>query len=118
MVADICNNILEHVPDYKLALSELRRILADDGILELTVPLDRKYATTFEDCNVNTEEQRITLFGQADHLRIFGNDFINIVEKIGFSIEIVDGNTLPKKIMTLPGPADYDENKVYICRKK
>jgi SAM-dependent methyltransferase len=114
----ICNNILEHIPDYKLALSELRRILADDGILELTVPLDRKYATTFEDCNATTEEQRITIFGQADHFRIFGNYFVKIVENAGYSVEILDGNTLAKEIVAITGPADYDENKVYICRKK
>ena len=41
----ICNHVLEHVEDYKKSLKELKRILKKDGILELTVPLDKSFET-------------------------------------------------------------------------
>ena len=113
-----CNHVLEHVIDYKKALMELRRILKKGGILEITVPTDRSFKTVYEDTSVTTKEGRIKTFGQHDHLRIFGNDLEKILSDAGFSVEIVDGAKLPPKIVGVVGPAYYDENKVYICRKK
>jgi SAM-dependent methyltransferase len=114
----ICNNILEHVPDYKLALSELRRILEKNGILELTVPTDKSIEIVYEDASVVSKEKRTELFGQSDHLRIFGHDFEKLLIKSGFFVEVVDGNKLPAMIEATVGPANYDDNKVYICRRK
>lgn len=34
----VCNHVLEHVPDDAKALSELVRVVGDDGILQLAVP--------------------------------------------------------------------------------
>ena len=114
----VCNHVLEHVPDYKVALKELRRILNKTGILEITVPTDRSLATVYEDTNIVTEKDRIKHFGQNDHLRIFGNDFEHILKESGFLVEVIDVSTLPVEICGVVGPADYDDNRVYICRKK
>ncbi|MDR1602127.1 MAG: class I SAM-dependent methyltransferase [Tannerella sp.] len=114
----ICNHVLEHVPDYRAALKELRRILKSDGILEISVPTDRKQETVYEDASAVTPEQRIEQFGQDDHLRIFGNDFEKILTDAGFFVEVVCGDTLPAEYRTVVGPADYDDNRIYICRKK
>jgi SAM-dependent methyltransferase len=113
----ICNHVLEHVPDYRAALKELRRILKSDGILELTVPTDRNFETVYEDAAAVTVKQRIDKFGQVDHLRIFGNDIQEILLNVGFSVEIIDGDKLPSIIRATIGPADYDDNKVYLCRR-
>ena len=113
----VCNHVLEHVPDYKKALRELGRILKKDGILEITVPADRNLDTVYEDTAVTSEEDRISIFGQNDHWRIFGNDFEKILAEAGFAVETVDGDTLPVEIGGVTGPADYDDNRVYVCRK-
>jgi hypothetical protein len=67
--------------------------------------------------NKTTKEERIKYFGQNDHVRIFGNDFGKILIEIGFSVEIINGDKLPAKIVGVIGPANYDDNRVYICRK-
>lgn len=114
----ICNHVLEHIPDYKLALKELRRILTKNGILELTIPTDRNLETVYEDVKIATKEDRKKYFGQYDHLRIFGNDFDKILSECGFSVEIINGDNLPDEIVGVVGPADTGDNRVYICRKK
>jgi ubiquinone/menaquinone biosynthesis C-methylase UbiE len=115
----ICNHVLEHVPDYKKALMELNRILKKGGILEITVPTDRDFETVYEahGVNVTSTEERIRTFGQYDHLRIFGNNFEKILTDSGFSVEIIDGKNLPVEIVGVIGPANYDDNRVYICKK-
>jgi predicted SAM-dependent methyltransferase len=114
----LCNHILEHVPDYKKALRELNRILAKDGILEITIPTDRTFTTVYEDKNIVSRKECIEKFGQFDHLRTFGNDFEQILIQFGFEVEVLDGSKLPVQIGGKIGPANYDDNRVYICRKK
>jgi predicted SAM-dependent methyltransferase len=113
----ICNHVLEHVPNYKDALTELRRILKINGQLELTVPTDRSFETVYEDATITSKEERIKAYGQSDHVRIFGNDFEKILLELGFSVEVIDGNELPAEIVGIIGPANYDDNRVYICKK-
>jgi predicted SAM-dependent methyltransferase len=112
----ICNHVLEHVPDYKIALRELKRVLKDDGILELTVPTDKNLETVYEDSSIVKKKDKIKHFGQSDHVRMFGNDFEKILIESGFSVEIVNGDNLPDETAGIVGPADYDDNRVYICR--
>ena len=62
--AIICNHVLEHVPDDRAAMLELRRILRPGGTAILMVPFhpDRE---TFEDPSVVDPEQRTELFGHS-----------------------------------------------------
>jgi predicted SAM-dependent methyltransferase len=113
----ICNHVLEHVLDYKEALHELMRILKKDGILELTVPIDKNLQTVHENASVMSMKEKIKKFGQQEHLREFGNDFEKILSDFGFLVEVVDGDKLSDKIVGKIGPWRCDDNRIYICRK-
>ena len=119
-----CNHVLEHVKDYRIALSELYRILRPCGRLICSFPIDDSYETVYEDGNLvsvvspEADMQRIQKFGQKDHLRVFGRDSIKLLETAGFIVTVIDGDTMPEEIMPVVGPADYDSNKLFICEKK
>jgi ubiquinone/menaquinone biosynthesis C-methylase UbiE len=113
----ICNHVLQHVRDYTMALSELKRILKKDGVLVLSVATDNNLETTCQNDNITEEKKRMEKYGQADYLRIFGRDFKYLLENIGFMVEVIDGNVLPVNIRAVTGPASHDDNKIYLCRK-
>ena len=84
----ICNHVLEHVSDYNIALSEIRRVLKIGGKGILQVPLASKVERTIEDDNINTESLREYHYGQKDHVRLFGMDYPAILAKAGFTVDI------------------------------
>lgn len=69
----VCYHVLEHVPDDRSAMGELRRVVSDDGLVLIQVP-HRPTAPTDEDPSAPPEE-RIERFGQEDHVRFYGKDF-------------------------------------------
>jgi SAM-dependent methyltransferase len=113
----ICNHVLEHVLDFKKALKELYRILKPGGKLEITVPIDPKLNSTYENTSIITPMDRKEHFGQIDHCRIFGIDFAQHLILCGFNVKIVDGNDCDIKMQPVIGPAHYDYNKIFICTK-
>lgn len=83
----ICNHLLEHVEDDRVALRELHRILCHGGWGILLVPEDRRRATTFEDDSVTDRAERTRLFGQYDHRRVYGRDYDDRLRSAGFRVE-------------------------------
>ena len=75
----IAFDVLEHVPDYQKAIEEIHRVLSSKGFGIFTVPQKDHLLTTYEDKSIVTPEDRAKYFGQWDHLRIFGDDFTDIV---------------------------------------
>ena len=118
-----CNHVLEHVNNYKKALAELKRILTPGGKLICSFPIDNSLETVDEDVSLAvdmSEErdcERIRRFGQKNHLRVFGLDSKQLLEGAGFSVTVIDGDTMPAEILPVVGPADYDSNKLFACEK-
>ena len=112
-----CNHVLEHVSDYSAALSELHRILREGGKLIISFPVDSNLDEVREDKNASAKE-RVKLFGQFDHLRIFGKDSKKILEKAGFEVETMDISDMPDEIVPVAGPSNYDTNMIFLCTKK
>ena len=83
----ICNHLLEHVVNDRLALSELYRILKPGGWGIMLVPEDRSRATTFEDDTITDAKERTRLFGQYDHRRVYGSDYDLRLAEAGFVVE-------------------------------
>lgn len=74
-----CSHVLEHVPDDRLALAEMRRILRPGGMVLICVPHDPDSHDTL----VFDEPHS----GWADHLRYYGRDF---AEQAGAYFEVSD----------------------------
>lgn len=117
-----CNHVLEHIKNYNKALSEIKRILVPGGQLICSFPIDIRFKTVCEDklLAVDTSEkadyERIRRFGQRDHLRVFGLDSKWLLEEAGFLVHVIDGDKMPEEICPVVGPADYDINKLFVCK--
>ena len=79
-----CSHVLEHVPDDRQAMREIYRTLKPDGWAVLLVPIFGQ--VTFEDPSVTSPEERKRVFGQSDHVRIYGPDYIDRLREAGFYV--------------------------------
>ena len=86
----LCNHVLEHIPDDLKAMNELYRILKKGGKLIAQVPIDGNLEKTYEDVSVTDPKERSRLFGQYDHVRVYGEDYYLRLESVGFSFINVD----------------------------
>ncbi len=85
----IASHILEHIPDYRKALSEFFRVMKPGGIAVLQTPYSRLLRNNFEDEGINTDELRLFFHGQEDHVRTFGErHFMKSLEDAGFILQI------------------------------
>ncbi|MEM9404420.1 MAG: methyltransferase domain-containing protein [Acidobacteriota bacterium] len=82
----VASHILEHVDDFK-ASCEIRRILRAGGLLIAMVPMIEGWDTTYENEGVRTDEDRLKHFGQEDHVRYYGADFPERIERSGLTCE-------------------------------
>ena len=86
----LCNHVLEHIPDDTKAMQELYRILKPGGTAILQIPQNLNRERTFEDDSITDPKKRAKIFGQYDHVRIYGRDFSDKLRSIGFKVEEVD----------------------------
>ncbi|MEQ6123627.1 methyltransferase domain-containing protein [Pseudotenacibaculum sp. MALMAid0570] len=85
-----CNHVLEHIPDDTKAMQELFRVLKKGGMGIFQIPQDLNRETTFEDDSITDPKERAKIFGQYDHVRVYGRDYFDKLRSIGFSVEEVD----------------------------
>ena len=86
----LCNHVLEHIPNDSKAMEELFRVLKTGGWGVFQIPQDLKRAATYEDDSITDKKERAKIFGQYDHVRIYGRDYFDKLRSIGFSVEEVD----------------------------
>ena len=82
----ICYHVFEHIPDDRKAMKEIFRVLKPDGWAILQVPILME--KTFEDPNITTPKEREKVFGQRDHVRIYGLDYKDRLEGVGFAVKV------------------------------
>lgn len=82
----ICNHVLEHVPDDGLALSEIHRVLKPGGYAILQTPYSSVLSSTLSDPGIASDQQRLLLYGQEDHVRLYGNDFFARINESGLRV--------------------------------
>ena len=123
----IACDVLEHVKNDHDAIREIYRILSKGGYAILTVPQKDHLENTFEDPAIITAEDRERVFGQSDHLRIYGNDFseklkicgfqVNEISSNNFSEELIHKHVLFPPILSLH-PLATNYRKIYFASKK
>jgi len=97
----LCNHVLEHIPNDTKAMQELFRIMKVGGMGIFQVPQDLSRATTFEDDSITDRKERSKIFGQYDHVRVYGQDYFEKLRSIGFKVEEVDYTAqLPEEAVT------------------
>ena len=80
----LCNHVLEHIPNDLKAMEELYRVLKPGGTAILQVPLEEDRENTFEDDSITDQQERTRIFGQYDHVRIYGQDYYKRLQEVGF----------------------------------
>jgi SAM-dependent methyltransferase len=83
----ICNHVLEHVPNDRIALGELFRTLKKGGCGIVLTPICVDLLKTHEDPAVTDEAGRWRHFGQNDHVRLYAHDdYVRRVTNAGFAL--------------------------------
>lgn len=90
----LCNHVLEHVKNDKIAIKEIERLLKPNGQAIITVPGD------FRKKNTQLLNHKLP----NGHYRNYGYDFINILEKYFCRVKSFDLNS-------------FDSNRCYGIRK-
>ena len=85
-----CNHVLEHIPDDTKAMQELYRVLKKGGMGIFQIPQDLNREVTFEDNSITDRKERAKIFGQYDHVRIYGKDYFDKLRSVGFKVDEVD----------------------------
>ena len=86
----LCNHVLEHIPKDIEAMMELFRVLKNGGKAILQFPISKTLTETLEDFSVVDPSEREKVFGQWDHVRIYGQDYTKRLESAGFSVKRVN----------------------------
>jgi len=107
----ICNHVLEHIPEDSKAMSELFRVLKPGGKAVLQVPISKNSLKTVEDLTITDRAQREALFGQFDHVRIYGQDYEQRLRSLGFTINRIN---ISKKYKNMGLNPDED---LFVCEK-
>lgn len=71
-------------------MQELYRVLKPGGWGVFQIPQDLNRADTYEDNSITDKKERAKIFGQYDHVRIYGQDYFEKLRAMGFKVEEVD----------------------------
>lgn len=86
----LCNHVLEHIPNDTKAMHELYRVLKPGGWGVFQIPQNLNSERTFEDNSITDKTERAKIFGQYDHVRVYGRDYFEKLRSIGFKVTEMD----------------------------
>jgi SAM-dependent methyltransferase len=84
----LCCHVLEHIEADRQAMSELYRVMRPGSTGIFQVPVALKLEKTREGIVPKNESERIQLYGQRDHVRIYSaDDYVSRLQHAGFEVE-------------------------------
>ena len=83
----MCNHVMEHVENDLQCMSELFRVLKPGGWAIMQVPIDFSRSKTLEDPSIQSPKDREKYYWQKDHVRLYGLDYPNRLESVGFKVK-------------------------------
>lgn len=86
----LCNHVLEHINDDIKAIKELYRVMKPGGSGVFQIPLNNKLKTTFSDDSIINKNERSKIFGQYDHVRVYGMDYFDKLNSCGFRVRKIN----------------------------
>jgi predicted SAM-dependent methyltransferase len=111
-----CSHVLEHVQDDRKAMGEFFRVLKDTGWAILLVPITVE--RTFEDPSIVEPEARLKAFGQEDHVRSYGPDYVDRLREAGFKVEVTRVEDLVRDDEAVRmGLTTTAAGEIYYCTK-
>ena len=81
----IINHVLEHIKEERKAMLEIKRVLKPGGKIIFSMPICEVEDTYEADGNLS-EEECLRIYGQKDHVRLYGKDVKEHMEKYGYKI--------------------------------
>jgi len=110
-----CSHVLEHVQDDIKALREFCRVMKQDGWAILLVPIDAE--KTFEDATIVDPSERLRVFGNSDHVRLYGPDYIDRLREAGFKVKVSNVSELFGKDEIVTLGLTKGSGEIYYCTK-
>ncbi len=110
-----CSHVLEHVQDDKKAMKEFYRVLKQDGWAILLVPITTD--KTFEDPTIVNPSERLLVFGQDDHVRRYGLDYVDRLRESGFKVKVSNVTEMFKKKDIITMGLTDTSGEIYYCTK-
>jgi len=111
-----CSHVLEHVQDDKQAIREFHRVLKKNGWAILLVP-PISSGKTYEDPSIIAPEARLIAFGQKDHVRRYGKDYVDRLREAGFKIEVIEVNDIAAENEAILMGLTLSCGEIYYCTK-
>jgi SAM-dependent methyltransferase len=111
-----CSHVLEHVADDRQALREFYRVLKPAGQAILLVPVSDN-AETIDDPSITDPQERERLFGQEDHVRLYGRDFPDRLRDAGFAVQVFGVQDLARPSEAIRLGLGVAAGDIFVCRK-
>ena len=111
-----CCHVLEHVQNDRQAMGEFHRVLKNNGWALLLVP-PITAEKTFEDPTIVDPKARLTAFGQEDHVRRYGIDYVDRLFEAGFTVKVTKVNELVKEDDAILMGLTPSSGEIYYCTK-
>lgn len=114
----ICSHVLGHVPDENTAISELLRVINNNGFVLLMTLIDTSKEVTFENNQIKTNVEKLLNYGEPDLYRLHGMDFAEKLQRQGFYVSVIDyRKQLESHLLISHSLGDGKRELIFKCRK-